>query len=127
MSQTQATLPYASCYQQDNLRFHSSAYAEMQALLLQAGLQRDQMFAEPEDHLAIGLALLSHLSFASDALIAHTSSCLELRNKVLDWLWRWLPMFSAHCIEHDKFGFYAAQSQLLLAVLNHDRLHAVKP
>ncbi len=124
MSQKQAALPYASCYQPENTRFRQAACAEMQALLLEAGLQRDRAFPEPEDHLAISLELMSHLNFALGDSLANAAACLALRNKALDLLWSWLPAFSAHCTEHDAFGFYAAQSQLLLAIVNHDRCHA---
>jgi TorA-specific chaperone len=123
MSQKQAALPYASCYQADNPRFRQAVCEEMQVLLLQAGLECDQAFREPEDHLAICLELLSHLSFAVSENRTNADACLALREKVLSLLLRWLPEFTAHCTEHDKFGFYAAHSQLLLAIVTHDGMH----
>ncbi|HBZ16484.1 MAG TPA: molecular chaperone TorD [Pantoea sp.] len=122
MSQKQAALPYASCYEPGNARFRQAACEEMQALLLEAGLERDRAFPEPEDHLAICLELLSYLSFAASENRANAAACLALRDKTLGLLWRWLPAFTAHCIEHDAFGFYAAQSQLLLALVTYDRM-----
>lgn len=121
MSPRQAALPYASCYQQHNTHFSQAACEEMQLLLLQAGLERDRAFREPEDHLAICLELLSHLSFAASENGPHAAACLTLRDKALSLLWSWLPAFTAHCVEHDPFGFYAAHSQLLLAIVAHDR------
>lgn len=121
MSQNNAALPYASCYQPDQTRFNQADCAEMQILLLQTGLERDQAFREPEDHLAICLELLSHLSFAVSEDSTNLASCLALREKALALLMSWLPAFTAHCVEHDGFGFYAAQSQLLLAIVGLDR------
>lgn len=122
MSQKQAALPYASCYQPGDARLRQDACEEMQTLLMEAGLERHQAFPEPEDHLAINLELLSHLSFAVSENMVKAAACLELRDKALNLLWRWLPAFTAHCSEHDPFGFYAAQSQLLLALVKHDRM-----
>lgn len=122
MSQKQAALPYASCYQaESDARFRQAACEEMQVLLLQAGLERDRALREPEDHLAICLELLSHLSFAASENLPSAAVCLALREKALTLLLNWLPAFTAHCIAHDEFGFYAAHSQLLLAIAELDR------
>ncbi|MGQ2272932.1 hypothetical protein ACS89Q_23795, partial [Salmonella enterica] len=32
----------------------------------------------------------------------------------------WLPEFTNNCLKHDSYGFYAALSQLLLAIVRFD-------
>lgn len=45
---------------------------------------------------------------------------LALRSEVLTGSLSWLPEFNRRCIRHDGFGFYAALSTLLLALLRLD-------
>lgn len=121
LSQKRAALPYASCYQGETARFCQSACDEMHNLLSQAGMQLSADFPEPEDHLAIFLELLSHLHFASLESMATSSDNGEsLRWRTLTLLLAWLPKFDELCRQHDPFGFYAALSQLLLALVRLD-------
>ncbi|HAR9402807.1 TPA: molecular chaperone TorD, partial [Salmonella enterica] len=43
-----------------------------------------------------------------------------LRQKTLSSLLEWLPEFTNNCLKHDPYGFYAALSQLLLAIVRFD-------
>ena len=112
MTDRQAALPYASAYKQDE--------QEIKRLLVEAGMETSGNFNEPSDHLAIYLELLSHLHFSlgEGTVPARRIDCL--RQKTLMALWQWLPKFAARCHQYDSFGFYAALSQLLLAITNRD-------
>ncbi|MFR0192568.1 molecular chaperone TorD, partial [Escherichia coli] len=43
-----------------------------------------------------------------------------LRQKTLTALRQWLPEFVARCHQYDRFGFYAALSQLLQVLVECD-------
>lgn len=121
LSQQRAALPYASCWQGEKARFRQDACEQMQALLHEAGMQVATEFREPEDHLAVFLELLSHLSFA-DGQQPETAPALQadLYRRTLRLLLGWLPDFTGRCTRHDPFGLYAALSQLLLALVRLD-------
>jgi TorA-specific chaperone len=114
-----AALPYASCYQADSSRFKQQQSVEMKAMLAQSGLTVSGTFAEPEDHLALSLELLSRLSFALTEEETPREALLALRSEVINSL-SWLTEFNQRCARFDGFGFYAALSALLLALLEVD-------
>lgn len=95
----------------------------MQSLLQRAGMQLNADFHEPEDHLSIFPELLSHLSFASAEQPGQEDVLVPLRQRTLALLLEWLPEFNARCLRYDTFGFYAALSQLLLALVRLDANH----
>lgn len=76
-----------------------------------------RIFNEPANHLAIFLELLSHLYFAHGEGVVPAQGVNNLRQKTLTALRQWLPEFVARCRQYDSFGFYAALSQLLLALV----------
>ncbi|WP_416041708.1 molecular chaperone TorD [Edwardsiella ictaluri] len=123
LSQKRAALPYASCYQGETPRFRQAPCDEVQSLLQRAGMQLNADFHEPEDHLSIFLELLSHLSFASAEQPGQKDVLVPLRQRTLALLLEWLPEFNARCLRYDTFGFYAALSQLLLALVRLDANH----
>ncbi|TGB95007.1 molecular chaperone TorD [Escherichia sp. E2748] len=112
MTDKQAALPYASAYQQDP--------QVIKGLLAEAGMDTSGNFNEPADHLAIFLELLSYLHFARGEGIVPAQEVDNLRQKTLTALRQWLPEFAVRCHQYDSFGFYAALSQLLLAITNRD-------
>ncbi|TGB65870.1 molecular chaperone TorD [Escherichia sp. E4736] len=112
MTDKQAALPYASAYKQDE--------QEIKRLLVEAGMETSGNFNEPADHLAIFLELLSYLHFARGEGIVPAQEVDNLRQKTLTALRQWLPEFAVRCHQYDSFGFYAALSQLLLAITNRD-------
>lgn len=120
MTDKSAALPYASCYQPESSRFKQEQSARMKVLLAQAGMEVDGSFSEPEDHLALILELLSRLNFALTETETPRKGLLALRSEVLTGSLSWLPEFNRRCIRHDGFGFYAALSTLLLALLRLD-------
>ncbi|HCR62527.1 MAG TPA: hypothetical protein DIW66_11585 [Serratia liquefaciens] len=77
-------------------------------------------FGEPEDHLALVVELLSHLNFALTEAGNERRELLELRSEALIHCLSWLPEFNQRCLSYDKFGFYAALSGLLLALMRLD-------
>ncbi len=88
-------------------------------LLLEAGMEVNDDFKEPADHLAIYLELLSHLHFSLGESFQQRRMN-KLRQKTLSSLLEWLPEFTNNCLKHDSYGFYAALSQLLLAIVRFD-------
>ncbi|PXV39753.1 molecular chaperone TorD, partial [Salmonella enterica subsp. enterica serovar Newport] len=107
MTDKKSALPYASQYPQQEPGM-------IKHLLLEAGMEVNDDFKEPTDHLAIYLELLSHLHFSLGESFQQRRMN-KLRQKTLSSLLEWLPEFTNNCLKHDPYGFYAALSQLLLA------------
>lgn len=112
MTDKKSALPYASQYPQQDPGM-------IKHLLLEAGMEVNDDFKEPTDHLAIYLELLSHLHFSLGESFQQRRMN-KLRQKTLSSLLEWLPEFTNNCLKHDPYGFYAALSQLLLAIVRFD-------
>ncbi|EHC48147.1 Chaperone protein TorD, partial [Salmonella enterica subsp. enterica serovar Give str. S5-487] len=112
MTDKKSALPYASQYPQQEPGM-------IKHLLLEAGMEVNDDFKEPTDHLAIYLELLSHLHFSLGESFQQRRMN-KLRQKTLSSLLEWLPEFTNNCFKHDSYGFYAALSQLLLAIVRFD-------
>ncbi|EAR4407556.1 molecular chaperone TorD [Salmonella enterica] len=112
MTDKKSALPYASQYPQQEPGM-------IKHLLLEAGMEVKDDFKEPTDHLAIYLELLSHLHFSLGESFQQRRMN-KLRQKTLSSLLEWLPEFTNNCLKHDPYGFYAALSQLLLAIVRFD-------
>ncbi|EKB1181771.1 molecular chaperone TorD [Salmonella enterica] len=112
MTDKKSALPYASQYPQQEPGM-------IKHLLLEAGMEANDDFKEPTDHLAIYLELLSHLHFSLGESFQQRRMN-KLRQKTLSSLLEWLPEFTNNCLKHDPYGFYAALSQLLLAIVRFD-------
>ncbi|EDA0086785.1 molecular chaperone TorD [Salmonella enterica] len=112
MTDKKSALPYASQYPQQEPGM-------IKHLLLEAGMEVNDDFKEPTDHLAIYLELLSHLHFSLGESFQQRRMN-KLRQKTLSSLLEWLPEFTNNCFKHDPYGFYAALSQLLLAIVRFD-------
>ena len=93
---------------------------EIKRLLVEAGMETSGNFNEPADHLAIYLELLSHLHFSLGEGTVPARRIDGLRQKTLTALRQWLPEFVARCHQYDRFGFYAALSQLLQVLVECD-------
>lgn len=112
MTDKKSALPYASQYPQQEPGM-------IKHLLLEAGMEVNDDFKESTDHLAIYLELLSHLHFSLGESFQQRRMN-KLRQKTLSSLLEWLPEFTNNCLKHDPYGFYAALSQLLLAIVRFD-------
>ncbi|EHZ0229588.1 molecular chaperone TorD [Salmonella enterica] len=112
MTDKKSALPYASQYPQQEPGM-------IKHLLLEAGMEVNDDFKEPTDHLAIYLELLSHLHFSLGESFQQRRMN-KLRQKTLSSLLEWLPEFTNNCLKQDPYGFYAALSQLLLAIVRFD-------
>ncbi|EGJ0847608.1 molecular chaperone TorD [Salmonella enterica] len=112
MTDKKSALPYASQYPQQEPGM-------IKHLLLEAGMEVNDDFKEPADHLAIYLELLSHLHFSLGESFQQRRMN-KLRQKTLSSLLEWLPEFTNNCLKHDPYGFYAALSQLLLDIVRFD-------
>ena len=111
-TEKQAARPEEPAYKQDE--------QEIKRLLVEAGMETSGNFNEPADHLAIYLELLSHLHFSLGEGTVPARRIDGLRQKTLTALREWLPEFAARCRQYDRFGFYAALSQLLLVLVECD-------
>ncbi|MCD2526890.1 molecular chaperone TorD [Providencia huaxiensis] len=116
MSDKQSALPYASVYPNSE---HGNE--QIKYLLAEAGMETSKAFNEPSDHISIFLELLSHLHFSLNEAHLAQEKVEQLRLKTLSLLLQWLPIFSQNCQRYDEFGFYAALSQLLLALVQWDK------
>lgn len=115
MSDKQSALPYASVYLKDE-----QTNEKIKRLLFEAGMETDEVFHEPTDHLSIFLELLSHLHFSLGEEDMIHEEIDELRKQTLSILLQWLPEFCKNCHQYDEFGFYSALSQLLVALVQLD-------
>ncbi|MDI5677230.1 molecular chaperone TorD family protein, partial [Salmonella enterica subsp. enterica serovar Anatum] len=83
MTDKKSALPYASQYPQQEPGM-------IKHLLLEAGMEVNDDFKEPTDHLAIYLELLSHLHFSLGESFQQRRMN-KLRQKTLSSLLEWLP------------------------------------
>ena len=84
-------------------------------------------FSEPEDHIAVQLAVLAHLcGTAADAADGGDAAALErlldrLRDFLIEHPLAWAPAFAADCQAHSGDGFYAGAARVLSALLEEER------
>lgn len=122
LSGRESAMPYASAYDPDAEGLLYGAMAEvMKQFLAGAGLGLAKDFKEPEDHLAIYLAILSHM--AGSATGGDIPVMLMEQNRFIDEaLVPWLPAFVEKC---QTLGLqtevYPALARLLAAFLAQDQ------
>lgn len=121
LSVKQSALPYAAAYDTDAKGMLYGATAEiMKQFLQQTGLALSKDFKEPEDHLSIYLAVLSHL--AKQVTESNASVLLaEQRVFILEALAPWLADFVARCQQLPlQTAVYPALATLLAAFVEQD-------
>lgn len=122
LSGRESAMPYASAYDPDAEGLLYGAMAEvMKQFLAGAGLGLAKEFKEPEDHLAIYLAVLSHMAAAVTE--EHAAELLAEQNRFIDEaLVPWLSDFVAKC---QGLGLqsevYPALARLLAAFVAQDQ------
>ncbi|OAN17704.1 molecular chaperone TorD [Photobacterium jeanii] len=117
-------LPYASIYLGKSGLLNDKPAQDMNALFNQYEIAQRKEFNEPADHLAIQLDFLGNL-----IILANQQQDDELREEVMqaqlkfidEMLMSWLPQFLKDCQARDKFGFYAAAVNLLVAFCQLDQ------
>lgn len=87
-------------------------------LLLEAGMEVNDDFKEPTDHGDLS-GITQPFTFSLGESFQQRRMN-KLRQKTLSSLLEWLPEFTNNCLKHDPYGFYAALSQLLLAIVRFD-------
>lgn len=120
--QPQAPIPCASHYSNTSTPGHSTAASEMAQLMKAAGIANSSP-TQPADHIAVELDFLGHMIIRSNELEkpvhmeqAFAEQAIFIENSLINWV----PRFAQRCREHDTFGFYAAVTDLLVALLKLD-------
>lgn len=119
--------PYQSVYESDEGTTHGDAWRRMRLVLQELSLSVPEGFSEPEDHIAVQLAVLSHLcGAAADAADGGDRAVLErsldrLRDFLIEHPLAWGPAFAADCQAHSGDGFYAGAARVLAALLEEER------
>lgn len=116
LSGQDSALPYAAAYDNHAEGMLYGATAQiMQQFLSGVGLTLSSCFKEPEDHLAVYLAVLGHL--------ANSVSLTEQKQFIDEALSSWLPEFVAACQTLNlQSHVYPRLAQLLLAFIRQDQL-----
>ncbi len=119
LSGQDSALPYAAAYDANAEGMLYGVTAQvMQQFLSGVGLTLSGRFKEPEDHLAVYLAVLSHL--------ANNSSLVEQEQFIEQALSSWLPDFVAKCQTLNlQSQVYPHLAQLLMAFIKQDQLFLV--
>lgn len=114
LSGKDSVLPYAAAYDTNAQGMLYGATAEIMKQFLQGvGLALAKDFKEPEDHLAVYLAALSHMT--------QTTSLAEQKQFLDEALMSWLPSFTSSCQALSlQSAVYPALAQLLLAFIRQD-------
>lgn len=121
LSAKQSALPYAAAYDADAKGMLYGVTAEvMRQYLQQTGLALSKDFKEPEDHLSIYLAVLSHM--AGQVTEDNATSTLEAQRLfIVEALEPWLAQFVVSCEQVPlQTTVYSALAKLLAAFVAQD-------
>lgn len=116
-------LPYASMYIGESGLLNDKPAQEMNALFGKYDIAQRKEFNEPADHIAIELDFLGNLIILAnqqDDEEKHEEAMQTQLSFINEQLMTWLPLFVKECNTRDKFGFYAAAVNLLLAFCQLD-------
>jgi TorA-specific chaperone len=105
--------PYESAFTDPKGRLFQRATGLMIEELRRLDLSLSTKCAEPPDHLAVELMVMSHLIVQGD-----TTEQARFLERHLSWV----SEFADLCGERDSSGFYAAAAELLTAFLQEERL-----
>jgi anaerobic selenocysteine-containing dehydrogenase/TorA maturation chaperone TorD len=119
--------PYASCYL-TRQPLVMGAVPEVRKFYRQANVHKSPAYADLDDHLAVELEFMRHLS---DTIAAADDGAPELV-KLLDSFRRdhlmgWAPEFCAVLDNSAQSPFYRALAEVTLVTLFHDRALAIAP
>ncbi|MGF1687031.1 molecular chaperone TorD [Photobacterium japonica] len=116
-------LPYASMYVGKSGLMNDKPAQDMQALMETYNIAQRKEFNEPADHLAVELDFMGNLIIMANqcASVDDAETLMQAQLAFINaMLLNWLPQFTAKANEHDKFGFYAAAAEVLLAFCQLD-------
>ena len=118
-----SALPYESVFTNEDGLLMQEAYQQMLALLEQHNISINDKYAEPADHIAIQLDFMGNLvlkTLDSESEQAIRASFAQQHDFLQTHLLNWPPDFEMKVKDCDKFGFYAAVAELLLAFCQLD-------
>ncbi len=116
-------LPYASVYLCSDKLMQGQPAQAMQARLIEHQIGIASQHNEPADHLAIILDFVGNLIINMNQqengkqLSRHYNEQIDI---IKESLLSWVPSFASQTSKNDKFGFYAAAAELLVAYLSYD-------
>ncbi|OLQ70499.1 molecular chaperone TorD [Photobacterium proteolyticum] len=116
-------LPYASMYVGESGLLNDKPAQDMNKLMTEYNIAQRKEFNEPADHIAVELDFMGNLIILANQQEDEQKAedVMQAQHKFLEtMLLNWLPAFSQACSARDKFGFYAAAVDLLLAFCKLD-------
>ncbi|GAL07178.1 molecular chaperone TorD [Photobacterium aphoticum] len=116
-------LPYASLYVGESGLMNDKPAQDMQALMESYEIAQRKEFNEPADHLAVELDFMGNLIIMANhkASLDDAEPLMQAQLEFINtMLLNWLPQFTAKAKQYDKFGFYAAAAEVLLAFCQLD-------
>ncbi|MGF1723721.1 molecular chaperone TorD [Photobacterium nomapromontoriensis] len=121
-------LPYASMYVGKSGLMNDKPAQDMNKLMDEYAIAQRKEFNEPADHLAIELDFMGNLIIMANQQSSEAAA-EELMQAQLNFintmLLNWLPLFAKEAKRHDKFGFYAAAAEMLLAFCQLDTAYLI--
>ena len=118
-----SALPYESVFTSRDGHLMQQAYTQMTALLQQHNINISEKYSEPADHIAIQLDFMGNLvlkTLESESEAEIRASFAVQHDFLQTHLLNWLADFELKVKDCDKFGFYAAVVELLLAFCQLD-------
>ncbi|PSW21329.1 molecular chaperone TorD [Photobacterium sanctipauli] len=116
-------LPYASMYVGESGLMNDKPAQDMNSLMEQYNIAQRKDFNEPADHLAVELDFMGNLIIMANQQ-GSEEGAEPLMQAQLDFintmLLNWVPTFATAAQSRDKFGFYAAAAQVLVAFCHLD-------
>ncbi|MGF1761484.1 molecular chaperone TorD [Photobacterium sagamiensis] len=116
-------LPYASMYVGESGLLNDKPAQDMNKLMEEYSIAQRKEFNEPADHVAVELDFMGNLIILANHQ-ENEEKAETVMQAQLDFintmLLNWLPAFAKSCDSRDKFGFYAAAVNLLLAFCKLD-------
>ena len=116
-------LPYASMYVGESGLLNDKPAQDMNKLMADYNIAQRKEFNEPADHIAVELDFMGNLIILANQQEDEQKAedVMQAQQKFLEtMLLNWLPAFAQACSARDKFGFYAAAVNLLLAFCKLD-------
>lgn len=115
--------PYESVFTSEDGHLMQEAYQQMTTLLSEHNININEKYSEPADHIAIQLDFMGNLilmTLESETEAEIRQNFAKQHNFLQTHLLNWLPDFEMKVKDCDKFGFYAAVVELLLAFAQLD-------
>lgn len=115
--------PYESVFTSEDGHLMQEAYQQMTTLLSEHNININDKYSEPADHIAIQLDFMGNLilmTLESETEVEIRQNFAKQHNFLQTHLLNWLPDFEMKVKDCDKFGFYAAVVELLLAFAQLD-------